>query len=287
MKNILDTASFKQFTNSDPSDLKLNYLLPVFEDQEVHLKINEEPVKMSNRKLSTIIFKEQNETILKQMGVDTSAQMESVLKNDFKQGVIKDLINEYSSLGKKSFSEMKNKTQRIISRFFPNYVFYKYNGGTERDKIAGIINLISLGSNMIGHRSRMGKGDFLICNSQVASYIQDGEFFVPDMSGGLQIAMDLYKYIGNIHSSIDVFVDPFARFDDNYIIIGKRTSNNQSGVYLGIKEGSIENKETEDQIIKDYNNSFFIKSTQDSHKNFIRFDVKFEKRPFWKKLLSI
>lgn len=30
MKNILDTASFKQFTNSDPSDLKLNYLIYIY-----------------------------------------------------------------------------------------------------------------------------------------------------------------------------------------------------------------------------------------------------------------
>jgi len=287
MKNILETSSFKQFKDSDPLVSTFNYLLPVFEDNEVHLKIRKEDIEMKNRKVSSVISKEQNESILMTIGVDTSSTMENVLKNEFKQGVIKDLINEYSSLGKRSFSEIKNKSQRIISRFFPNYVFYKYTGESEMDKIKGIIQLISLGSNMIGTRSRMGKGDFLICNSQVASYIQDGDFFVPDMSGGLQIATDLYKYIGNIHSSIDVFVDPFARFDDNYIIIGKRTIERQSGVYLGIKEGSIETKETENEIIKDYNNLFFIKSTQDSHRNFIRFDVKFDKRPFWKKLLSI
>jgi hypothetical protein len=92
---------------------------------------------------------------------------------------------------------------------------------------------------------------------------------------------------------MEVFINPFQRFTDNTIIIGRKTQENEPGVYIIENKGAREVIETamieDNRMIKSkslHERLSFV-HTENSEKNFIKFEVSFTKKPLWEKIISI
>ena len=227
-------------------------------------------------------------------GADASSMLLPVLENEAAMQRYKKLSDVYNKLGDESEKEILNesKWKRFLVKLFPSLKFplYTNNDSIEGSKI--LINSIIIRSNLIATRSRRGPGDFVICSGFTGALIQDHPSFVYN-EGDLRITSlsGQIRFIGTISGRIGVFIDPNKRFEDNTIIVGRRTKETEPGVYI------VENKDAKDtqEILDPVSFNKTIALTEklafvevgNSNRNFLKFEVSFSKKPLWRKILSI
>ena len=227
-------------------------------------------------------------------GADASSMLLPVLENEAAMQRYKKLSDVYNKLGDESEKEILNesKWKRFLVKIFPSLKFplYTNNDSIEGSKI--LINSIIIRSNLIATRSRRGPGDFVICSGFTGALIQDHPSFVYN-EGDLRITSlsGQIRFIGTISGRIGVFIDPNKRFEDNTIIVGRRTKETEPGVYI------VENKDAKDtqEILDPVSFNKTIALTEklafveigNANRNFLKFDVSFSKKPLWRKILSI
>ena len=227
-------------------------------------------------------------------GADASSMLLPVLENEAAMQRYKKLSDVYNKLGDESEKDILNesKWKRFLVKIFPSLKFplYTNNDSIEGSKI--LINSIIIRSNLIATRSRRGPGDFVICSGFTGALIQDHPSFVYN-EGDLRITSlsGQIRFIGTISGRIGVFIDPNKRFEDNTIIVGRRTKETEPGVYI------VENKDAKDtqEILDPVSFNKTIALTEklafveigNANRNFLKFDVSFSKKPLWRKILSI
>lgn len=223
-----------------------------------------------------------------------SDMMIPVLESEALQQRNKKLSEIYNELGEESQKEVLNqsKWKRFLVKLFPNLKFplYTINDSIEGSKI--LVNSILIRSNLIEARSRRGSGDFVICNGFSGALIQDHPSFVYS-EGDLRLnsLSSHNRFIGTIAGRIAVFVDPNKRSQDNTIIIGRGTKENEPGVYIVENKESKETEEILDPV--SFNKTLSLKErlafvkVGNANKNFLKFEVSFTKKPLWRKIICI
>jgi hypothetical protein len=227
-------------------------------------------------------------------GVDASSMMIPVLENEAAIQRYKKLSDVYNKLAEESQEEIlkESKWKRFLVKLFPNLKFplYTNNDSIEGSKI--LINSIIIRSNLIVTRSRRGPGDFVICSGFTGALIQDHPSFVYN-EGDLRITSlsSQIRFIGTIAGRIGVFIDPNKRFEDNTIIVGRRTKENEPGVYIVENKDAKETQEIIDPVSFNKTIAFMEKlafvGVGNANRNFLKFEVLFTKKPLWRKILSI
>lgn len=223
-----------------------------------------------------------------------SDMMIPVLENEAAMQRYKKLSDVYNKLGDESEKDILNesKWKRFLVKLFPSLKFplYTNNDSIEGSKI--LINSIIIRSNLIATRSGRGPGDFVICSGFTGALIQDHPSFVYN-EGDLRITSlsGQIRFIGTIAGRIGVFIDPNKRFEDNTIIVGRRTKETEPGVYIA------ENKDAKDiqEILDPVSFNKTIALTEKlafvevgyANRNFLKFEVSFSKKPLWRKILCI
>lgn len=223
-----------------------------------------------------------------------SDMMIPVLENEAAMQRYKKLSELYDELGEESQKEILNesKWKRFLLKLFPNLKFplYTINDSIEGSKI--LVNSIIIRSNLIATRSRRGPGDFVICSGFTGALIQDHPSFVYN-EGDLRITSlsGQIRFIGTIAGRIGVFIDPNKRFEDNTIIVGRRTKETEPGVYIVENKGSRGTEEIIDPV--SFNKTIALTerlsfvSVGNANRNFLKFEASFTKKPLWRKILCI
>lgn len=233
--------------------------------------------------VSSVVSREQQRQLNDAFGVDLSSQMISVLNNEDLMNAERKLKEKYDQLGTLSYDEVTmTKWKRRVSKIFKKLKFPVY---VEQEHL---FRKILLYAQMIGVRSRMGAGNFVVVNSRLGTLLSDSPGFEPSPVG-----MNLNSHgivnIGTI-SRLSVFVDSSMRWTDDRVIVGRTTKQNQTGVHLVMMDR--EYIEMADPI--DYGK---IKTgiisrrctidTVNAEKNFFAFDVILRKAPWWRKLFKL
>jgi hypothetical protein len=93
------------------------------------------------------------------------------------------------------------------------------------EKIKGLIMQIERECNQIAKSTRRGKGNFIICSSDVASAIAAAGVmdYAPAMSNGLQVDDTGNTFAGVMSGRIKVYIDPYATGD--FVCVGYRGTN--------------------------------------------------------------
>jgi len=255
--------------------------------------------KIKNVQLQTYTIKSSiNESTMEDLkmfhAVDGESMVKSVLESESLVQRQKKLSDLYKELGEISENELLSKWQKTIKKIFPNIKYKKYLTNPFKEGSDLLVRSIIMNSNLIAKRSRRSGADFILCGRAVATLIQDSFNFnyndtnTISLSNGNEI-----NSIGNINDRISVFVDNNIAFSDNMILLGRITRDRETGVYIVEDTSSREIMETsswgESSIIKKIlliEKLAFI-SMENSHVNFIKYDVAFSKKPLWRKILSI
>ena len=93
------------------------------------------------------------------------------------------------------------------------------------EKIKGLIMQIERECNQIAKSTRRGKGNFVICSSDVASALAAAGVmdYAPAMSTGLQVDDTGNTFAGVMSGRIKVYIDPYATGD--FVCVGYRGTN--------------------------------------------------------------
>lgn len=222
-------------------------------------------------------------------GVDAASLLDSTLNNEMDQNILKKLYSEYNDLGEITRASEYTKWQKFILKWLKKIVITNY--AEENNKGSELIyNKIVVEANKIAARSRIKHGDFIVCSSLIGALLQDHPGFTWEPSGNDQIMTNnTISYIGKIGGRIDVYVNANLRFNDGYVIIGRKTNQNESGVYLTYKERERFELANMDPSGKDLGISqrLSIASTMGAEKSFSKIHFTVGKKPFWRKLFNI
>lgn len=299
-KNGTGTITYLDFTSyPDTQENKANYnrstgLFPG-EYETLQLSTFSKFVELQTFRVTSKMNSEMEKDLHYYHGIPSASDMMiPVLENEALSQRHKKLSEIYNELGGESQKEILNqsKWKRFLVKLFPNLKFpvYTINDSIEGSKI--IVNSIIIRCNLIAARSRRGAGDFVICNGFTGALIQDHPAFVYN-EGDLRLntLSSQNRFIGTIAGRISVFIDPNKGFQDNTIIIGRRTKETDPGVYIIENKESRKTEEMVDPVSFNKNITLterlaFVK-VGNSNKNFLKFEVSFTKKPLWRKILCI
>jgi hypothetical protein len=88
--------------------------------------------------------------------------------------------------------------------------------------------------NVIAKETRRGKGNFIICSSDVASALTMGGFLnlAPAMTAQLDVDDTGNTFAGVLNNRVKVYIDPYAKLGVNFCVVGYRgTSPYDAGIF--------------------------------------------------------
>ncbi len=82
-------------------------------------------------------------------------------------------------------------------------------------------------ANVIAKQTRRGKGNFLVCSSDVASALAMGGFLniSPALNQSLNVDDTGSTYAGLLNGKMKVYIDPYSQEGVNFACVGYRGSN--------------------------------------------------------------
>jgi len=292
---FLDTAKHSETASNRNMITYLDFTLDPNNPDYPHLKLSKKTkhIELATYQVKSTIDENTIADLKMFHAVDGEEMIRSVLESESLAQRNKKLLDIYSILGEESADEIMNEWKKIIKKIFPKirYKSYLINNSIEGSELL-ISNIISR-SHLIGVRNRRGPANFIICNGAVGALIQDHPSFVRLENNVFSNTSNEIRSVGSIRENIEVFINPFQRFTDNTLIIGRKTQENEPGVYILENKGArdiIETVMIEDNKIiksKSLHEKLAFVHTKNSSRNFIKFEVEFTKKPLWKKILSI
>jgi len=196
-------------------------------------------IQVGDIEITSALKRTQIEDIKASTGMDIVQKLESVLINELTQTISKQIVAKIRLLcDKNRISNTTPKDATGNSKFdfnVDNYIgstgFGPAPGGETTHSIQRkLIAKINNASNFIATDGRVGPAQYLVTNGNIASVIQDiaGYTINPVNAGKLNTNGQLYP-MGNI-GNIAIYVDPYQKWDDNHILIGRKNSVDQPGL---------------------------------------------------------
>ena len=259
------------------------------EYKSLSLKTKTKFIETSTFKVRTKINKELENDLSYYHGLeksDTDSLTNSTLIHEALNGSQRRLYDLYKNLGNTSSEEVNYSTR--WKRFL--YLTIGIKPITYTDDVARSIIVFS---NIIAVRSRRGRGNFVIVNPRIGSLLQDSKYFSFIGANRITLVDRVITKIGSI-SGISVYVNNYLKWDENEIVIGRRSEANSSGVYYLEYMRDIESSD----VIVDPSN--FIPNTirelkeksatvcvgDSGNKLYLTARVETSKKPLWRRIIG-
>ena len=285
--NFTDTA-FK-ISNSNPSGVLFYLDGKTGTDEDGYgtfeLETKQKVYQLESYRVSSTLTQGLSSDLDSLHGIDVNEMMVSTLENEAGTNNQKLLLSKYYSLSEitRNNELRKSRWNRFLLRFISEshfcFHFENYND---------MIKKILFKSNYIGHRTRRGNADFIICPPKYATYIMESPNFVYRETREVSLKPGGIDFIGTIADRIQVFVDRNSKYTENRILLGKRTKESEPGVYFIQGDKSTEqftDTTGDKKITLTYRQA--IISPEGSEISFDVIRVSDSKRPFWKKLFCV
>ena len=152
-------------------------------------------------------------------GLDAETELANILSTEIMAEINREVIRTVNS---------QAKTGALTSNTAVNGIF---NVSTDADgrwsveKFKGLIMQIEREANVIAKETRRGKGNFMVCSSDVASALAASGMldYAPAMSTSLQVDDTGNTFAGVLNGRMRVYIDPYAIGD--YINVGYKGTN--------------------------------------------------------------
>ena len=307
-KNFLDTSfilekepktggsgiiTFMDFEFGAPQDRipQWGNIEPGTEPQEVRLVTRTKFFELQRFQIKSSYPSELISDLRKYQGIDGDSMLTGALHNEMDQGILKNLYSKYNDLGEITRTSQFTKWQKFVLKVFPKIIFTNYiKENREGSEI--IYGKIIGEANKIASRTRIKPGDFIVCSSLVGSLLQDHPGFsweANESDNKLSMNSPLVSHIGKIAGRLDVYVNANLRFNDGWVIVGRKTNSHESGVYYvhepveTIKLADISPEGNKIGISK----RLAFVDTHGAEKSFSKIHFTIGKKPFWRKLFNI
>jgi hypothetical protein len=110
-----------------------------------------------------------------------------------------------------------------------DYADTKLGGETTHAVQRKLITRIAHASNFIATEGRVGPAQYLITNGGLAAALQDiAGYTINPLKSKMNASGQLYP-VGSI-GDISIYVDPYMRYNDNRIVLGRKNNPDQPGI---------------------------------------------------------
>lgn len=193
-------------------------------------------IQVGDVEISSTLKRTQIEDIKAATGMDIVQKLESVLVNELTQTISKQIIAKVTELAD------KNRTAWTTPKDGSGNPKFDFNvdaylavgaatpgGETTHSIQRKLIAKINNASNFIATEGRVGPAQYLVTNGNLASVIQDvAGYTLNPVKANLNANGQLFP-MGNV-GNISIYVDPYQRWDDNRIFLGRKNSVEQPGL---------------------------------------------------------
>ena len=194
--------------------------------QEMGFTIEKLSVEAKTRALKAEYTMELAQDLKKMHGLDAEAELANILSTEILAEINREVI------GKVNWSAEAGAQQAGLASPGTFDLDLDADGRWAVEKFKSLLFQIELESNEIALNTRRGKGNWVICSSNVASALAASGTL--DYAGALSTKLNVditgNTFAGTLNGRIKVYVDPFATSD--YITVGFKGSNSyDAGLY--------------------------------------------------------
>ena len=193
-------------------------------------------IQVGDVEITSSLKRTQIEDIKAATGMDIVQKLESVLVNELTQTISKQIVAAVTALADKNRIQWTTpKDSAGTSKFDFNVDSYLAigaatpGGETTHSIQRKLIAKLNNASNFIATEGRVGPAQYLVTNGNLASVIQDvAGYTINPVKANLNANGQLFP-MGNV-GNISIYVDPYQRWDDNRIFLGRKNSVEQPGL---------------------------------------------------------
>ena len=186
---------------------------------------------------SSALRRTEIEDIKANTGMDIVQKMESILVNELSQTISKQIVNKIFEMGKlnRDNAPLAGATYsglisgQTIFDLDTQYASSSVGGETTHAVQRKLITKIAHASNYIATEGRVGPAQYLITNGGLAAALQDiAGYTINPLKSKMNSQGQLYP-VGSI-GDISIYVDPYMRYNDNRIVLGRKNNPDQPGI---------------------------------------------------------
>ena len=203
-------------------------------------KISSKSVAVGTIEVSSALRRTEIEDIKANTGMDIVQKMESILVNELSQTISKQIVAKIFELG-----DLNRTTAPLYSgaaaftgvsspTIFDLDTSYVTAGGgiggeTTHAVQRKLITKIAHASNYIATEGRVGPAQYLITNGGLAAALSDVSGYTLNPTRSKMNASGQLYPVGSI-GDISIYVDPYMRYNDNRIVLGRKNNPDQPGI---------------------------------------------------------
>ena len=159
-------------------------------------------------------------------GLDAETELANILSTEILAEINREVIRTINTQAKTGALQTNTAVNGIFN------VQTDADGRWSVEKFKGLILQIERESNVIAKETRRGKGNFIVCSSDVASALASAGMldYAPAMATNLNVDDTGNTFAGTLNGRVKVYIDPYANVD--YINVGyKGTNPYDAGVF--------------------------------------------------------
>lgn len=196
--------------------------------------VSTKTIAVGTIEISTALKRTEIEDIKANTGMDIVQKMESILVNELSQTISKQIVDKLFTMGDLNRqSAPARNTSNISNSTIFDFDVADYAGilggetshAVQRKLISKILNA----SNYIATEGRVGPAQFVVTNGNIAAALQDiAGYTINPTKSKISGSGQLYP-VGQI-GEVSIYVDPYMKYNDNRILVGRKNQPDQPGV---------------------------------------------------------
>jgi hypothetical protein len=196
-------------------------------------KVSSKSVAVGTIEVSSALRRTEIEDIKANTGMDIVQKMESILVNELSQTISKQIVAKIFEMGSLNRASAPLKTASSDTIFDLNTNYATSNspigGETTHAVQRKLITKLVHASNYIATEGRVGPAQFAVTNGGLAAAFMDiAGYTINPVKSKINGSGQLYP-VGQI-GDITVYVDPYMKYNDNRIVIGRKNNPDQPGI---------------------------------------------------------
>ena len=199
-------------------------------------KVSSKSIAVGTIEVSSALRRSEIEDIKANTGMDIVQKMESILVNELSQTISKQIIAKVFEMGDlnrtsaPAFGGTPTITGQTIFDLDTNYAGTGGPGGETTHAIQRkLITKMVHASNYIATEGRVGPAQYLVTNGGLAAALMDvAGYTINPVKSKMNGAGQMYP-VGQI-GDITIYVDPYQKYNDNRIVLGRKNNPDQPGI---------------------------------------------------------
>lgn len=152
-------------------------------------------------------------------GLDAETELANILSTEILAEINREVIRTMNSQAKTGCLQSNVATKGIFN------LSTDADGRWSAEKFKGLVVQLDREANVIAKETRRGKGNILVCSSDVATALAASGMldYTPAMSTNLQVDDTGNTFAGVLNGRMRVYIDPYASAD--YVTVGYKGTN--------------------------------------------------------------